>query len=465
MKRLSREDGIAMVTALLASVVVLFLSVAVVGLSLHNSTSSSFDRKRVQAVDAAEAGIDAYFSKLTGSTGLSTCDPIDADLTSTPTAHYRVDIQLYSAWPPTDATKINCSTVTSLTNPAGAMVTSKGTAVATGSPVAVSRTMQSEVRMTPIYGGLGQAIFSDTGLSIQNKFTLNGNVGNDGDVYTNGNFTLSNNTVISGTVYSQGSATISQGIVKGNVWAKNAVSLSSGLQVYGNTTSSTSSIGLSSNSTIQGNAKAGTSITGGTVLGTKTPNSPSGPPPVLALPQVTYVQQAWIDAGYTVVNYSNCTLAKTFIQAGAVGNYVVRISPACALSFSNNSTINVRGNLAIVTDGSIATVNQTNWNAIGGNFTLYWIRPYQAGLNCAGGTYDLNVSNNTNFNNLSVFAYSQCTVNFANNNAGGSVGQIIGGTVNITNQCTMNYKPIVAPGFNLTGFNVAVSYLREIRNS
>jgi len=68
-KKFNEERGIAMVTALLVSLVVLFLSIVVVALSLHNSTISSFDRKRIQAVDAAEAGIDAWFSGLVTSTG------------------------------------------------------------------------------------------------------------------------------------------------------------------------------------------------------------------------------------------------------------------------------------------------------------------------------------------------------------------------------------------------------------
>jgi hypothetical protein len=327
--------------------------------------------------------------------------------------------------------------------------------------------MQSEVKISPLYGGFNKAVFSDTVLNFQNKFTLNGYQANDGDVYTNGNFTLGNNTTISGTVYSQGSATIAQGIVKQDVWAKNAVSLSSGIEVFGNGTSSTSSISLSNNSTIDGNAKAGTTISGGTIKGTKTPNSPSGAPPAIALPQLTYNQQAWVDNGYTVVNYADCNLAKAFIiNPPTAANYVVRISPTCALSFSNNTTITVKGNLAIITDGSITTVNQTNWNAVGGPWIIYFIRPYQAGLNCTKPSpYDMSVSNNTNFNNGNkVFVYSQCNVDFGNNNAGGAVGQVIGGTVTITNQMTLNYYPILVPGFNLVGYNAQPSYVREVTN-
>ena len=479
-KKFNEERGIAMVTALLVSLVVLFLSIVVVALSLHNSTISAFDRKRIQAVDAAEAGIDAWFSGLVTSTGGAVCNSTqwDATLPSAPNASYDVTITLYSAWPPVPGLPPLGNEITCPANPAdplaadplGAMVVSKGTAATAGSTTAVSRTMQSEVRFTPIFGGFNKAIFSDTGLNLGNQLTVHGYQGNDGDVYTNGNFSLNNNTQISGSAYSQGFADIAQGVIKANVWANNYVHLSNGLQAFGNATSSTSYISLSSNSTVFGNAKAGTTISGGTIQGTSTANSPSGPPPQVPLPHLTYNQCAWTcapptGAGYTEVDYSSCAAAQAFITNGAVGDYVVKVSPTCALSWGNNSTVTLKGNVAIITDGSFTTVNQTNWNSVGGTWTLYVIRPWQAGLNCATGNYNINVSNNTNFNNnMKLFVYSQCTINFGNNNAGGVNGQIIGGTVNITNQMTMNYVPILVPGFNLTGYNVQPSYLREIEN-
>jgi cytoskeletal protein CcmA (bactofilin family) len=464
------ERGVAMVTALLVTMVVLTLSIAVVGLSLHNTSGSSSDRKRVQAIAAAEAGIDAYFSAMQTSTGSGTCDPMDADLPTTPAAHYHVTITLYKDWPPTPAGALPCPPNA---DPLGVQVVSKGTAVTTTSGVAVSRTMETQIRLTPVYGGLGQAIFSDQVLNFQNQFTLNGHLGNDGDVYTNGNFALANNTSIAGSVYAQGSASIGQGIVKKDVWARNAVSLSSGIEAFGNATSSTSSITLTNNAHVHGNAKAATTISGGTIDGTTTPNSPSGPPPQLAFPQIPYVQSAWEDPdgipttndGYTINNYSSCATARAAIVNGLAGNNVVRISPLCPLSFATNTTVNVKGNLAIITDGSITTINQTNWNAVGGNWIVYFIRPYQAGLNCTKPSpYDVSISNNTNFNNLKVFVYTQCNVDFGNNNAGGAVGQIIGGTVTITNQMALNYEPLTVPAFNLTGYNVQMSYLREVKN-
>jgi len=467
--KLRDERGLAIVTAVMVSVVVLFLSITVIALSEHNVNQSSFDRKRVQAIDAAEAGINTYFAELLEGVGLETCDPDmhDGVLPTTPAAEYDLTITLYSTWPPVPGTELTCPPAT---DPLGAVITSKGTAVVSGSPVAVSRTMQTQVRMAPIYGGFNKAVFSDVVLDFQNRFTINGYEANDGDTYTNGNFAISNNVVISGSTYAQGYADIAQGVVNADVWANNYVRLSSGIQVFGNATSSTSYINLSNNSNVNGNAKAGTTVSGGTIDGTITQNSPQGPPPQVPMPQLTYDQCAWTcppptGAGYTEVTFPNCVLAKTFIDAMPVGDYVVRVSPACALSWGNNSTINVRGNLAIITDGSVSTVNQTNWNSIGGEWTVYFIRPYQAALNCASGAYDVNVSNNTGFNNgLKTFVYTPCTVNFGNNNAEGVNGQIIGGTVNITNHMTLNYVPILVPGFNLTGYNVEVAFLREITN-
>ena len=132
------ERGIAMVTALLVSMVLLFLTVAVVALSLHNSTQSALDRKRVQAIDAAEAGINGYMSSLTGMPDSTACQTIDQDL-QTP-AHYQVKIQLYSDWPP--VTPITCPGAPGQPLPAeprGAVVVSKGTAVSTGNPTAFAR--------------------------------------------------------------------------------------------------------------------------------------------------------------------------------------------------------------------------------------------------------------------------------------------------------------------------------------
>jgi type II secretory pathway pseudopilin PulG len=468
MKRFNREDGFAMITAILVSVVVLALSLVVVNLAVHSSGESRVDRDRVLAINAAEAGLDNYMSALVTSPNPPCTSSVDVG--STPVEHFDVSILLYSSWPPSGSGQ--CPLPAGL-DPAGALVTSKGTTLA-GAP-AISRSMETAIRLTPIYGGLNQAIFSDNQLNLQNKLDVNGNVGNDGDVYTNGDFAMQNNTVISGSVYAQGHAYINQGIVKADVWANNYVDLHN-ISVLGKVTSSISYIGLDT-AHVYGDAKAGTAINlsnNSQVDGAMTPNSLSGPPPQVAFPQVTYVKCAWdgtcppdpVGGTYTIVNYADCTLAKSFISIPHAGNYAVRISPTCALSWSN-SKLSIAGNLAIITDGSFTLSQQNTWTGVGDKRTLLIIRPYEAGLPCSPSPspYDINVSNNTSFNNLQTFVYTQCTINFGNNNASGFDGQIIGGKVNITNQMVVNFKPITVPGFNRLGYRSDVSYLREIPNS
>jgi cytoskeletal protein CcmA (bactofilin family) len=460
MKRFNREDGFAMVTAILVSMVVLALSLVVINLAVHNSSQSAFDRDRVMAINAAEAGLDNYLSQL-ASNPTPPCTS-SVDVGNVPVQHYDVSIQLFTVWPPTGPGQCPLGAGQEA---AGALVISKGTTVSAGASVA--RSMETAVSLTPIFGGLNQAIFSDQQLNLQNKLNVNGNVGNDGDVYTNGNFGLGNNTVISGNVYAQGYAAIGQGIVKANVWANDYVDFSGGIQVMGNAQSSTSSITLSNNSRIYGNAKAGTTISGGTIDGSKTPNSPSGPPPQIPLPQVKYVQAEWVKNGYQILTPVTCAAAQTFIDVPHAADWVVRVSPACNLSW-NGTNRDFGGNLAIITDGSFTLRNQTTWNGVNGKHTLFIIRPYESGLLChppTPGPYDFSISNNTSFNNLQVFIYSQCTIDFGNNNASGFDGQIIGGQVNITNQMTVNFKPITVPGFNKIGYRSDISYLREIPNS
>ena len=468
-----------MITAILVSLVVLSLSLVVINLAVHNSSQSAFDRDRVMAIHAAEAGLDNYLSSLTK---LDSTNPVPTcksslDVGATPVEHYDVSVLLFNTWPPSGSGK--CP-LPAGQEAAGALVTAKGLTYGgpTPGPAAVSRSMDTAVRLTPIFGGLNQAIFSNDQLNLQNKLDVNGNVGNDGDVYTNGNFLMQNNTVISGSVYAQGTVYINQGVVKQDVWGNGAVDLHN-ISVLGKVTSSTQNTGTISLDIahVYGDAKAGGAITlsnNSQVDGSQTPNSPSGPPPKVDFPQVPYVTCAWdgscpplpVGGNYTIVPFSDCTLAKNFISIPHAGSYVVRISPTCALSWKN-SNLSIGGNLAIITDGSFTLSQQNSWTGVGGKYTLFIIRPYQAGLPCSPSPspYDVNVSNNTSFNNLQVFVYSQCTINFGNNNAGGFEGQIIGGQVNITNQMVVNFKPITVPGFNKIGYRSDVSYLREIPTS
>ncbi len=463
MRRLSDEGGVAMVTALLVTLVVASLGLVVVQLSAHNATSSAFDRKRVQAVDAAEAGIELFFASLRQATGAALCTPVDGTIPSTPGAAYHVEVELYGAWPPSGS-PMACPPPAG-TQPAAAKVTSVGTAVSPGSSAAVSRTMQTEARLVGLYPQTAFGIFSDTGLGLQNNLTVNGNAGNDANVYTNGNFTMANNTVISGSVFAQGTASITNGVVRQDVWAGGPVTLRS-IAVFGSAISSTGGISLTNNTRVYRDAKAAGAITvdgSSRIDGVTIENATLGPPPTHSLPQVIYDPSAWQNAGYLIQTYADCAQAKTAIMNGWTPgqNVVVRIPSTCTLSFSNNDVVTVRGNLAILTDGGFSTQNKVTFQGTA-PYKFYVISLWRSGLNCTSGTYNLTFSNQSQINNLALFAYSPCTLNYGNNNASGSAGQLIGSTVNITNQLIFNYRPVIVPS-NIVGYGVEVSYLREVR--
>jgi hypothetical protein len=214
---------------------------------------------------------------------------------------------------------------------------------------------------------------------------------------------------------------------------------------------------------------------GGTVVqSTVSPN-----PPSYALPQLDFdatEQAAWQAQRYEILSFSDCTAARTWIEAfGSVPlnvfgtkNYVVRITAVCNLTFTNNVSISLPGSLAIITDGSITTANQITWTATGADRQLFLASRYRTGLTCSGGAYDVSTTNNTNFLNtfetprLDVLLYSPCSVNIRNSNA--FSGQVAATTVNVQNQTTINYVPVAIPGVTpVIGFTQEPQYLREVK--
>jgi hypothetical protein len=472
-KRFGDERGIALVTSLLVTMVLVSIGVTVVGLSIHNAGQSSLDRKRIQAVNTAEAGLDATLSAMQYSitSGLPCgANSVSATLPTTPASEYHVTVQYYTSYPPT-GTAMTCP-LSDATRPAGAIVTSAGTAVVSGSSISVTRTMQTQVRLTASRGAFGQAIFSDKDLTLQNNLTVNGFQAYDGNLYTNGNLNCGNGSLINGSVYVQGTATLSNSCnIVQDVWAGGSVSMSNSATVGHDVTASASGsdISLDNSSTIAHNATAGGQCTGcgSNVGGDVVRNHTSPLPPVYTLPTLNYSSSAWQAAGFdTTKNYSDCTAARTAILAGYTARTVARISPACALSFGNNDVVNVRNDMAIVTDGSISSSNQVNFQSADGNpYTLYLIVPTSAASGgCTGGTHDMSYSNQTNFTNLRVFAFTPCTVIYSNNNDGLG-GQIIGGQVTIQNLYTLAFLPIDVPGGTDTGYSVDIAFIREIVNS
>jgi hypothetical protein len=452
------EQGVAMVTAILVSAVILTLSITAASLSIHNTDSSGMDSRRLQVVAAAEAGLNATLSALPSTpTGSLPCS-VTGSTSASPAQQYTATVTYYDAagiqmaCPPSSA-------------PTRALVSSTALASQAVSPSA-KRTMQTEVVMHPLTGGFGAAaIFSDQSPTTSNAVTINGQVGDDANVYTNGSWTCQNAMVVHGSMSAQGAISMQNSCqVTRDVWANGSVTLTNSILIGHNVTSSTSSIALQNSAHVLNSAVAGTTITlqnASAIDGTKTPNHPSPAPPTQSLPTVNFDATAWQAAGYTVLN-------QTCAQVAAVRTVTVktvfRISPACALTWTNANTMNLSADTAIVTDGSIAMANATTWNSGDGlPHLLDFIVP--TGATCTGGSpANFTTTNSTSFSSmLQVFVYTPCTATF--NNSTAVSGQVYAGKVVVANAFSFNYKTSVVPGSgSISGYNVDIAYVREVVN-
>ncbi len=196
-RHLRREDGVAMIVALMVAFVVLMLSTIVVAQSIHSLDSSGYDRQRLLSVNAAEAGTNHWYQYLqtTPIVGMD-CSTKVLDIDTGPSvATFEASATFYDD---DGTTVMDCSTFSDTTYPSYALISSIGT-VADETP----RTIETLMRLTPNYGGFGAAILANGPTSFSNNFDVYGSSGNDGDVYVlNGDLTISRGIPsIQGNIY------------------------------------------------------------------------------------------------------------------------------------------------------------------------------------------------------------------------------------------------------------------------
>ena len=259
------ERGLAMVVALMVVFVVLLLSTVVAAQSIHNGNASGYDRRRLQSVGAAEAGLNYFYNYLeqTAVSTLSTrCGVVTAGLCSgnplpdtqpvtvaiSPgTATFTVTPTFYS-----DSSGVTpfAGTISDTVYPHSVKIVSGGTTNGQ-----TTRTMESFMSIAAVSGGFKGAVVTNNTINLVNSFTISGYSANDGDVYVTCSTSPCNAALTSGTqtikgnlYVSDGSLTISTGVhIYGNVWSKNALLINQPqVQIDGSATSSASSINVSS---------------------------------------------------------------------------------------------------------------------------------------------------------------------------------------------------------------------------
>ena len=488
-ERLKRDErGAALIISLMVAFVVLLLSIYVVDLSIHSSTQSSYDRKRVLSVSAAEAGLNEFWALVQttapehlpcSSPYAGRLDPPNESLNTSPgVASFEVTPTYFDA----AGQEVSCTQLGQSSPPAAVLVTSVGRTDGT-----VPRTMQTYMKLnTTRSGGFEAAIIAENGLTMSNHLTVDGGTLLDANVYVNnGDLDMtSGNMTIKGSVYvHNGSAGVGGSTnIAGNLWAWESVTIDNPATVSGYAWSSSSSLGVlgGTGGTISGCAKAATTIdprlrvpTGCRTISLTDLHPTDQPLPTICRSGDPPCQN--LDTTeYDIVPQTSCDAARAYLTSTIPisGNVIVQLAPLspCVLTFGLNDKINFTGNLIVFSDYGIDTSNKVTWTGTtAGKLSL--IVGYRTGLVCdAAGAYDIRISNNTNFVNSLVALYSPCTIHLSNNGKiepkASFQGQILGGTVTVENNFAMKYVPVLIPGVSpISGFEQDVVYLREVAST
>lgn len=449
--RRSHEDerGVALVTAALVAVVVMFLGATAMSISIHNSDAAGRNRRRVQAIGAAEAGLDWYFSHLqTTELNSIDCDGHTQNLTTTPASTFTTVPTFY------DASGAQITSCPMTTVPDSVLISSEGRVVGQ-QPI---RTMEAYVYLIPgAPTGFGDsAIFSEGQAYFDSNADVTNGTSGTADVYVNDDVELNSNVTVDGSVYTQGDFYMdSNAEVKRDVVANGPLVTKSNTVIRGNGRSATSYINTVR---IYGDAQAGTYING-TVHGTKTPYTPSDPPPMRTFPSFTFNAADWTAQGYSVHTYSSCSDARSFINGITSGKRVVRITSSCTLSWTSGGPT-VRDDLAIISNGGLFVDSDAKFKiGTGGPFNLHLFFGYGGSFGCSNGI-ELN-SNAEIVSGLHTLLWTPCEV-YVDSNAKVHQGQVFGGTTHFNSNSGLTFELIEIPGLSSAGFDEDIAFIREV---
>jgi hypothetical protein len=456
MSRLSEERGVALITAMLVSMVVVTLGVTSVTLAIHNTEQSARSRERVESIAVAEAGINYYFSHLqSGAADTFECS-ISQSLAGTPDAQFQATVTFYDE----DGEELACPLT--VDEPASALITSVGTSLGEDP----ARAMEAFVNLVPIRGTpFGDfAVYSDASPTFNSNTQIFGGDSHDGNVYTNGNAVIESNAQMYGDVWAQGFVQLEgNSEVKEDVWSGTYVQMDQTSRVLGNARAATSYLNLDTGAHVFGDGRAGGPITlgsGAAIDGIQVPNTATDPPTPIEFPEFTYDPAAWADpdaGAYSIQLPSDCTAARTFINSGLTGNWVVRIPFPCDLNITTGQSPTLRGNLAIISDGSLTMSSNSEFKSDGGNHTLHLI--FGLGeVDPCGITFR---SNTKIASGIKTLLYTPCDINLDSNSLVVE-GQMFAGGVNFNSNSDLTFDAIDVPDIGASRFDEDIRYIREV---
>jgi hypothetical protein len=201
---------------------------------------------------------------------------------------------------------------------------------------------------------------------------------------------------------------------------------------------------------VRGNVQAGGTISGGTVDGSRSQNSPPPPPAAQILPTFT-----WTPSNYpTVSNWASPALFQTYWSANKSafsGAHRITCAAACAtIDFGSKWTLT--GDTTIYSDGPIS-LSKDIVNSAGGPITLTIVSDAVD----SGPTPAISMSNNVTLpDDINVVFFAENgTVKFTQLKH--FTGTVYASAIALSQQFTLTFRPVAPPGFDF-GLSTASHY-------
>lgn len=260
-RRLSGDEGAAMVLVLGVMLVFAIVSVTLVGTTVYATSRVTETRAGVQTQNVVEQAIDLTLDQLnsTARRGEEASFPCRIDSSfSTPTGTVDVTIDIEYAVGST----YMCPAASGV-DLTGARFTARAHSdVMTGGGLEeVDRVMRQELELVPTGPGapvFGYGVFSNADVTTTNTFKIV-----DGGLHTNGNFSCTTSAQINGMVTAVGGATFTNDCTMKGLWVGGNVSCTSGSLIDGDLRAAGTGTSTFSNAcTVTGNLIVGGSLTG-----------------------------------------------------------------------------------------------------------------------------------------------------------------------------------------------------------
>lgn len=489
--RRGTDAGNTLIVAVMVGFIAMALSATAIAVVVGTSRDSGRDRQRTSQVHAAEAGIDnAYYLLQAGQLPCTTDTRLQlTDLGDSPDdTVVDTSIRYFDA----DGSPFDPSLcpLPAGAVPSSAVITATATSTnSVGPGRAVSRTLESQVSLSPETGAYGYAIYVDGALTLPNSFSLTGDGVAAPDIYARSGFVCENTATGGGSVIvPEGEVSLGNSCdVGGDVHSRDQVTMRNGSIVRGNVWVSRSGLDIANPARVLGAARTSGDIVGavsqieGTVQSNLTgpdevtwPTLPDVFDPVpQAMPYVGYEPDAWAAAGFSIAGAASCSeIREQMFEATTPTVFY----GDCRLDLSKVNNLTLKTDVAVFVTGGLSTAQQFELRSDDTSATrkLWLIVPAGNGPEPSGWTSascpvggDIDMSQKTTIEpSISTFLYTcggvvdigqQTTVS----------GQLYASDASIGQKFTMTFVGLPPVGVDLRahsasmGYDVGVIYKRE----